>query len=136
KSILSNSPLRYFLYVAGSDTRRSTFSGPSVTTADYIPRPQVGAHRNGQLAATCGKERCLHATLELPTGGDEEPTPVSVVPYEPPTLTSESAEPRLSNKVLTSMKIPRQYRGLYLLHFSARLPMHHYNESNHDQIRW
>ena len=48
--------------------------------------------------------------------------PVSGVPYEPPALTVESAEPRLSNTIRTSMGIPNHARGLYRLHISAHPP--------------
>ena len=43
-------------------------------------------------------------------------TPVSCVTYKPPAFTVESAEPRLNNKVLTSTRIPKRFRGLYRLH--------------------
>ena len=50
-------------------------------------------------------------------------TPVIGVPYEPPVLTVESAEPRLSKKVLTSMRIPSRFCGLYRLHLSTNSPI-------------
>ena len=61
--------------------------------------------------------------LELTSFGGLFSTPVSGVPYEPPALTVESAEPRLSNTVITPMGIPNRFCGLYRLHPSIKLPI-------------
>ena len=49
-------------------------------------------------------------------------TPISGVPYEPPALAVGSAGPRLSNKVLTSTRIPNRFHRLYRLHPSSHSP--------------
>ena len=61
------------------------------------------------------------AFISVVSGGRNS-TPVSGIPYEPPALTVESAELKLSNTVLNLMRIPNRTRRLYCLHISAHPP--------------